>query len=153
MLTNQVLMMPINTCAESQKWPHGSHTSLNSIVACVVLVLFPHSPTAASSLRELWTRVAASVSLFTNINFCVFLITFATEVSLISSCSSSKLCLDWRNTLSHVASFPCMCTRLVTGHVWIYRAPSDVSALTLRCDRCHFINTKSALLWKTIAKP
>ena len=25
-------MMPINACRESQKWPHGPHASLNSIV-------------------------------------------------------------------------------------------------------------------------
>ena len=34
MLTNQVSMMPINACRESQKWLHGPHASLlNSIVA------------------------------------------------------------------------------------------------------------------------
>ena len=33
MLTNQVSMMPINTCRESQKPLHGPHASINSIVA------------------------------------------------------------------------------------------------------------------------
>jgi len=47
-------MTPINTCTESQKWPHGPHASLNSIVA------FHYCKTAAQETLSRKEKTAIS---------------------------------------------------------------------------------------------